>query len=92
MGARAAGRCAGPATRGYRYPRVRRWLARHGVKCVIPYWRGQNPDDGRHRFDREAYRRRAETEGPSLPVSRRAGAAVIAVWLVLAVAVSYWLW
>jgi transposase len=48
--------------RGYSYPRIRRWLARHGIKSVIPRRKDQNPDDGRHRFDREVYRRRAVVE------------------------------
>jgi transposase len=29
---------------------------------VIPYRKDQNPDDGRHRFDRQTYRRRAVIE------------------------------
>ncbi len=37
-------------------------------------------------------RRRAETEGPSPPASRLAGAAVIALWLALAGAAGYWAW
>jgi transposase len=48
--------------KGYSYPHVRAWLRRHGVKAVIPYRKDQNPDDGRHRFDRAAYRRRAAVE------------------------------
>jgi transposase len=48
--------------KGYSYPRIRRWLARYRIKCVIPYRKNQNPDDGRHRFDREAYRRRSVVE------------------------------
>lgn len=48
--------------RGYSYPRIRRWLARYGIRAVIPYRKDQNPDDGRHRFDRAAYRRRAVVE------------------------------
>jgi transposase len=38
--------------KGYSYPRIRAWLRRSN----------QRPDDGRHRFDREAYRRRAVVE------------------------------
>jgi transposase len=48
--------------KGYSYPRIRRWLRRHGVRDVIPRRKDQRPDDGRHRFDREAYRRRAVVE------------------------------
>jgi transposase len=48
--------------KGYSYPRIRRWLARYGIKSVIPYRKNQNPDDGRHRFDRQAYRRRSVVE------------------------------
>ena len=47
---------------GYSYPRVRRWLARYGIKSVIPRRKNQSPDDGRHRFDREVYRRRSVVE------------------------------
>ncbi|VTU02597.1 Uncharacterized protein OS=Myxococcus stipitatus (strain DSM 14675 / JCM 12634 / Mx s8) GN=MYSTI_06602 PE=4 SV=1: DDE_Tnp_1_2 [Gemmataceae bacterium] len=48
--------------RGYSYPHVRAWLRRHGIRAVIPYRKDQHPDDGRHRFDRGAYRRRAGIE------------------------------
>jgi transposase len=48
--------------KGYSYPRIRRWLMRHGIKAVIPRRSNQKPDDRRHRFDREAYRRRAVVE------------------------------
>jgi transposase len=48
--------------KGYSYPRVRRWLRRHGIKAVIPRRKDQRPDDGRVRFDREAYRRRNVVE------------------------------
>ena len=48
--------------KGYSYPRVRRWLRRHGVKAVIPRRKDQRPDDGRVKFDREVYRRRAVVE------------------------------
>jgi transposase len=48
--------------KGYSYPRIRRWLARHGVKAVIPRRKDQRPDDGRVRFDEEAYRRRSVVE------------------------------
>lgn len=48
--------------KGYSYPRIRRWLRRHGIQAVIPRRKNQNPDDKRHRFDRESYRRRAVVE------------------------------
>lgn len=48
--------------RGYSHPHVRAWPRRHGIRAVIPYRKDQNPDDGRHRFDRVAYRRRAGVE------------------------------
>jgi transposase len=48
--------------KGYSYPRIRRWLRRHGIKDVIPRRKDQRPDDGRVRFDREAYRGRAVVE------------------------------
>jgi len=48
--------------KGYSYPRIRRWLARHGVKAVIPRRRDQRPGDGRVRFDREMYKRRSAVE------------------------------
>ena len=48
--------------KGYSYPRIRRWLRRHGIKDVIPRRKDQKPGDGRHRFDRESYRRRAVVE------------------------------
>ncbi len=48
--------------KGYSYPRVRRWLARHGIKAVIPRRKDQHPDDKRVRFDKDAYRRRSVVE------------------------------
>jgi hypothetical protein len=48
--------------KGYSYPRIRRWLRRHGIRAVIPRRRDQRPEDGRHRFDRDAYKRRAVVE------------------------------
>ena len=51
-----------PISLGYSYPHSRGWLRRHGITAVIPRRKDQNPDDGRHRFDREAYRRRAVVE------------------------------
>jgi transposase len=48
--------------KGYSYPRIRRWLARHGVKAVIPRRKDQRPDDGRVRFDAGAYKRRSVVE------------------------------
>jgi transposase len=50
------------ADKGYSYGRIRAWLRRYGIVCVIPRRQNQRPDDGRHRFDREAYRRRAVVE------------------------------
>src|SRR4051794_4803898 len=48
--------------KGYSYPRVRRWLRRYGVQAVIPRRQDQRPEDGRVKFDRETYRRRAVVE------------------------------
>lgn len=48
--------------KGYSYPRIRRWLARHGIKAVIPRRRDQRPDDRRLRFDGATYRRRSVVE------------------------------
>jgi transposase len=48
--------------KGYSYPHIRAWLRRHGIGAVIPRRKDQKPDDGRVRFDREAYRRRAVVE------------------------------
>jgi transposase len=48
--------------KGYSYPHVRAWLRRHGVRAVIPRRKDQRPDDGRHRFDKPLYRRRAGVE------------------------------
>lgn len=48
--------------KGYSYPRVRAWLRKHKVKAVIPRRKDQRPDDGRVRFDKAAYRRRAVVE------------------------------
>lgn len=48
--------------KGYSYPRIRRWLARHGIKAVIPRRKDQRPGDGRVRFDAEAYKRRSVVE------------------------------
>jgi transposase len=48
--------------KGYSYGRIRTWLRRYGIRCVIPRRKNQRPDDRRHRFDREAYRRRAVVE------------------------------
>lgn len=50
------------ADKGYSYGRIRAWLRRHGIRCVIPRRDNQRPDDRRHRFDRRAYRRRAVVE------------------------------
>jgi transposase len=48
--------------KGYSYPRIRRWLRRHGVKAVIPRRKDQRPGDRRVKFDRDAYKRRAVVE------------------------------
>lgn len=48
--------------KGYSYPRIRRWLARHGVRAVIPRRKDQRPDRRSIRFDKEAYRRRSVVE------------------------------
>jgi transposase len=48
--------------KGYSYPRIRRWLRRHGIKAVIPRRKDQRPEDGRVRFDRASYKRRAVVE------------------------------
>ena len=48
--------------KGYSHPHIRRWLRRHGIRAVIPRRADQRPADGRVRFDRAAYRRRAGVE------------------------------
>jgi len=48
--------------KGYSYPRVRRWLRQHGIRAVIPRRKDQRPDDGRVKFDRDTYKRRAVVE------------------------------
>lgn len=48
--------------KGYSYPRIRSWLQRHSIRVVIPRRSDQNPDDGRHRFDKQLYRRRCTIE------------------------------
>lgn len=48
--------------KGYSDPRIRRWLARHGIKAVIPRRKERRPEDGRVRFDAEAYKRRSVVE------------------------------
>ena len=48
--------------RGYSYPRIRRWLERHGIDAVIPKRVDQMARDGREPFDRDAYRRRNVVE------------------------------
>lgn len=55
---------AGEAGRGQgvQLPRIRRSLAGHGIKAVIPRRKDQRPDDGRVRFDKETYKRRAVVE------------------------------
>jgi transposase len=48
--------------KGYSHRRIRAYLRRRGIKAVIPRRSDQRPDDGRVRFDREAYRRRNVVE------------------------------
>ena len=48
--------------KGYSTRRIRQWLRRHSIRAVIPRRIDQHPDDGRVRFDREAYRRRSTIE------------------------------
>lgn len=48
--------------KGYSQPRIRRYLARRGIKAVIPRRSDQRPDDRRVKFDRQAYRRRNVVE------------------------------
>jgi transposase len=48
--------------KGYSYPRIRHWLRRHGIQAVIPRRKDQRPDDGRVKFNRETYKRRAVVE------------------------------
>ena len=42
----------------YSFPRIRQWLRRHAIRAVIPRRSNQNPNDGRIRFDKAAYRMR----------------------------------
>src|SRR5947207_3667392 len=48
--------------KGFSQPRIRSWLKRHSVRCVIPRRSDQHPEDGRHRFDRKLYRMRSAVE------------------------------
>lgn len=48
--------------KGYSYPRIRQWLRRHAIRAVIPRRSNQKPEDGRVRFDKEAYRMRHTVE------------------------------
>ena len=48
--------------KGYSYPRIRRWRTRYGITSVIPRRSNQKPEDKRHRFDKDLYRRRAVVE------------------------------
>ena len=48
--------------KGYSFPRIRSWLHRHAIRVVIPRRSDQHPDDGRHRFDKQLYRRRSTIE------------------------------
>jgi transposase len=67
---RIPGRRGRPRTRpaavagdkGYSYPHIRVGLRRHGIRAVIPRRSNPRPDDGRHRFDKPVYRKRAAVE------------------------------
>lgn len=48
--------------RGYSYPRVRRFLEHRGIDDVIPQRSDQARHEGKRRFDRRTYRRRARVE------------------------------
>jgi len=48
--------------KGYSYPRIRRWLARHGIKAVIPSKENEDRSARRVEFDKDSYRRRAIVE------------------------------
>ncbi len=48
--------------KGYSHRRIRRYLARRGIRAVIPRRSDQRPEDGRVKFDRELYRRRNVVE------------------------------
>ena len=48
--------------KGDSHPRIRRYLARRGIRAVIPRRSDQRPGDRRVKFDREAYRRRNVVE------------------------------
>ena len=48
--------------KGYSYSRIRDWLHRRSIRAVIPRRSDQHPGDGRHRFDRQLYRRRCTIE------------------------------
>jgi transposase len=54
------GKAAGD--KGYRYPRVRHWLARRGIEAVIPQRSDEVERDGDLGLDRRAYRRRSAVE------------------------------
>jgi transposase len=60
------GRCSRPQAvagdKGYSYEGIRDWLREHAIRAVIPRRKDQRPDDRRHRFDRERYRRRSVVE------------------------------
>ena len=48
--------------KGFSQARIRNWLKRHSVRCVIPRRSDQHPEDGRHRFDKKLYRMRSAVE------------------------------
>lgn len=48
--------------KGYCFTAIRDWLRDHSIKAVIPWRKGQHPEDGRQRFNRGLYRRRSVVE------------------------------
>ena len=50
--------------KGYSYPRIRRWLRRHGIQAVIPERSDQVAQHGGHplALDKSMYRRRSVIE------------------------------
>ncbi len=64
-----------PGDKGYSYPAVRSWLARRGIEQVIPQRSDQVRYEGKRKFDRRTYKRRARVEQSVgwLKESRRVG-------------------
>lgn len=48
--------------KGYSYPAIRAWLQRRWIGQVIPQRSDQIKNEGRRKFDRRAYKRRARVE------------------------------